>query len=46
MENELIPNANWQTQQRGNLESEYEIYKSCAEDLGWVVKSFDDWLKS
>jgi len=33
MENtKLIPNANWQTQQRGTNDQEYQIYLSCAND--------------
>lgn len=35
-----------QTQRRGSLAEAYEIYKSQAEQLGWQVKSFDEWLNS
>lgn len=42
----LIPYDDWQTQQRGTLNDEYQIYRAFAEDLGWPVKSFDDWLNS
>jgi hypothetical protein len=35
-----------QTQQRGQLADEYEIYKAQAEQMGWQVKSFDEWLNS
>lgn len=42
----LIPNANWQTQQRGDNDSEYQIYVAAAESLGWEVKSYDEWLNS
>lgn len=35
-----------QTQPRGQLADEYEIYKTCAEQMGWEVKSFDEWLNS
>ena len=42
----LVPAETWQTQSRGDNDSEYQIYKSCAESLGWTVKSYDDWLKS
>lgn len=42
----LIPNENWQTQQRGTDDQEYQIYKANAEDLGWPVKSYDEWLRS
>ena len=31
---------------RGTSEQEYEIYRSAAEDLGWTVKTFDQWLSS
>ena len=44
--NELIPNANWQTKQRGDNDSEYQIYVAAAEALGWNVKSYDEWLNS
>jgi len=40
----LIPSEDWQTQQRGTNEQEYEIYKTCAEDLGWYVKTYEEWL--
>ena len=45
MEN-LLPNENWQTQTRGDNDAEYQIYKACAESLGWDVKSYDDWIAS
>ena len=33
MENQtLIPNANWQTQQRGTNDQEYQIYLACADN--------------
>lgn len=37
-------NENWQTQARGTNDAEYQIYVACAESLGWVVKSYDEWL--
>lgn len=44
------PNLNraefWQTQYRGTNDSEYQIYVANAEALGWVVKSYDEWLAS
>ena len=46
MNDTLIPNANWQTQQRGDNDSEYQIYVAAAESLGWEVKSYDEWLNS
>ena len=42
----LMPNANWQTQQRGANDAEYEIYAECAKSLGWTVKSYAEWLDS
>lgn len=29
-----------------SLKTRYEIYVRCATDLGWSVKSFDEWLNS
>ena len=31
---------------RGENLDEYEIYVECAQSLGWVVKSYDEWLNS
>ena len=31
---------------RGRMEQEYEIYVATAKDLGWDVKTFDEWLDS
>ena len=31
---------------RGRMEQEYEIYVAAAEDLGWDVKTYDEWLDS
>ena len=49
----LLPNANWQTQQRGTNDSEYEIYLACADDgkgndITTVkpLKTYDEWLAS
>ena len=42
----LLPNPDWQTRQRGDNDSEYAIYKANAEELGWEVKSYDQWLRS
>jgi hypothetical protein len=52
--NQLLPNANWQTQQRGNNDAEYQIYLSCADDgkggditrSGEPLKTYDEWLNS
>lgn len=47
MENQtLLPADDWQTKTRGTDYAEYEIYKSCAESLGWTVKTFEEWIKS
>jgi hypothetical protein len=45
-DNRLVPNENWQTPVRGTDDQEYEIYVANASDLGWVVKSYDEWLRS
>ena len=42
----LLPRADWQTQQRGTNDAEYEIYRANAESLGWTVKTYDEWLNS
>lgn len=42
----LVPGATWQTKSRGDNDSEYQIYVACAQDLGWVVKTYDEWLNS
>lgn len=28
------------------LYDRYMIYVSCAESLGWVIKTYDEWLNS
>jgi len=35
-----------QTQTRGTLEDEYDIYVQCARDLGWEIKTYQEWLYS
>jgi len=50
----LIPSANWQTQQRGSNDSEYQIYLSFADDGkggditrgGAPLKTYEEWLRS
>jgi hypothetical protein len=42
----LLPAANWQTQQRGYLQDEYAIYVVCAKDLGWKIKTYEEWLRA
>ncbi len=52
-DNKLVPNANWQTQQRGTNDSEYQIYLGCCDDgegnditTGKPLKTYDEWLAS
>lgn len=45
-DNTLLPRDDWQTQARGTLQDEYEIYVANAESLGWPIKTFDEWLNS
>jgi len=42
----LLPRANWQTPVRGTNEQEYDIYVENARDLGWQVKTYQEWLQS
>lgn len=42
----LMPRADWQTQQRGTNDQEYQIYVANAGALGWKVKTYDEWLNS
>lgn len=42
----LEQHASWQTQARGDNDSEYQIYVANAESLGWAVKSYEEWLNS
>jgi len=37
---------NYQTQTRGSNYDEYLIYVANAQDLGWVIKSYEEWLNS
>ena len=49
MENQsnlLTPADTWQTPLRGDNDSEYQIYVAAAQDLGWEVKSYNEWLNS
>lgn len=46
LDEKLIPNDNWQTKQRGDNDSEYQIYAAAAEALGWKVKSYEEWLEA
>ena len=40
------PLTHWQPASRGTLQAEYAIYLAAAQDLGWPVKTFDEWLAS
>lgn len=50
----LIPNADWQTQQRGTNDAEYQIYLAFADngqggDItrgGAPLKTYEEWLQS
>jgi hypothetical protein len=42
----LVPATGGQPPIRGSNDAEYEIYVVAAESLGWVVKSYDEWLAS
>jgi hypothetical protein len=50
----LLPVAIWQTQSRGDNDSEYQIYLACANDgnggditrNGKPLKTYDQWLNS
>jgi hypothetical protein len=50
----LLPLETWQTQYRGDNDSEYQIYLSCANDgkggditrNGAPLKTYDEWLAS
>lgn len=42
----LEQSADWQTKSRGDNDSEYQIYVECATALGWVVKTYEEWLNS
>lgn len=34
-----------QTKLRGTDDQEYQIYVQCATDLGWKVKSYEEWKR-
>lgn len=36
----------WQTKTRGGNDAEYQIYVECATDLGWPIKTYDEWVSS
>jgi hypothetical protein len=50
----LLPLETWRTQYRGDNDSEYQIYLSCANDgkggditrSGAPLKTYDEWLAS
>lgn len=31
---------------QGSLKDRYEIYKTMAEQLGWYVKTYEEWLNT
>ena len=49
---QLLPNANWQTKQRGENRDEYHIFLACADDgnggdvtqNGAPLPTFEEWL--
>ena len=43
---QMLPRSTWQTQVRGGMNDEYEVYRAQALILGWKVKSFEEWLRS
>ena len=43
---QLQQNTFWQTQSRGTNDSEYQIYLTAAESLGWEIKTYEEWLNS
>lgn len=52
-DDKLVPNANWQTKQRGTNDQEYQIYLANADDgqgtdftTGKPLKSYEEWLAS
>ena len=42
----LTPTADCQTPVRGANDDEYQIYVANAIELGWNVKTYDEWLNS
>jgi hypothetical protein len=40
----MTTNDTWQTQARGTNDAEYQIYVAAATDLGWTIKTYDEWL--
>ena len=40
----LEQSLEWQTKSRGSDSDEYQIYLSCAEQLGWKLKTYEEWL--
>lgn len=41
---DLEQSLNWHTKCRGDNDSEYQIYLTCAEELGWKLKTYEEWL--
>jgi hypothetical protein len=52
VKSKMIPSANWQTQQRGTNDQEYQIYLACADNgkggditrNGAPFLTYDQWL--
>jgi hypothetical protein len=36
----------FKTKLDGTLDDRYQVYLVIAEQLGWVIKSYDEWLNS
>jgi hypothetical protein len=39
-------NENYQTKSDGTLDDKYQVYLVIAKQLGWIIKSYDEWLNS
>ena len=39
-------NENQKTKLDGTLDDRYQVYLVIAEQLGWTIKSYDEWLNS
>lgn len=46
MDNERSPEDNIQSRARGSDDDEYQIYRTQAAELGWPIKSYEEWLNS
>ena len=41
---QLVDQKGCQTKLRGDNNQEFQIFKACAEDLGWTIPTFEEWL--